>query len=334
MKKRILASLLICTILLSSVLVNITAFAALSYSDWSQVNIDSYQSFRDSVLGNAYNTDWSYGAQCWDGASILWKRLGMNLYTAHSYYGGDYGSGVRTSWEYEEVRNANAGSQFELITDIESVRRGDVVIFGGTGTGHIAFADEDYNRSGLLSALGQNQGDDAIPFDGYTEGKFNITKNNTANFLGAFRYKNWNTSSVGIAINGEQVNGPEPVIQDGRTLVPLRVISEMLGAAVYWDDATKTVTLVKDGDTIKMTIGDNKFYKNGEVHYLDVVAQIITSLTYVPIRAIAEAFGCLVNWDAATRMVTISVEFDSKPVIKDETEIKEQNFDDLIIPTF
>lgn len=90
-----------------------------------------------------------------------------------------------------------------------------------------------------------------------------------------------------------------------RTMVPLRAIFEALGASVEWDDATKTVTSVKGETTVKLTIGDNSIYKNGEAKALDVPAQIVDNRTLVPVRAIAESFDAQVGWDGPTQTVTI-----------------------------
>jgi N-acetylmuramoyl-L-alanine amidase len=38
-----------------------------------------------------------------------------------------------------------------------------------------------------------------------------------------------------------------PTIKSGRTLVPLRFVAERLGLTVSWDDATRTVTIIKTG---------------------------------------------------------------------------------------
>ncbi|MBQ1243395.1 MAG: copper amine oxidase N-terminal domain-containing protein [Clostridia bacterium] len=115
---------------------------------------------------------------------------------------------------------------------------------------------------------------------------------------------------VSVFLDGARINFADqaPVIVEGRTLVPLRAIFEALGATVEWDGATKTVTAVRGQDTIKLTIGDTKLYKNGEVAYeLDVPAQIMGSgFTMVPVRAISESFGCKVDWVAALRAVVIT----------------------------
>jgi len=93
-----------------------------------------------------------------------------------------------------------------------------------------------------------------------------------------------------------------------RTLVPLRAIFEALGATVDWDGATQTVTAKKDSDVIKLQIGSNEMTVNGKTVTLEVPAQLINGRTMVPVRAIAEAFGAEVYWDAATRTVKITME--------------------------
>ena len=96
-----------------------------------------------------------------------------------------------------------------------------------------------------------------------------------------------------------------PIIEEGRTLVPLRVIFEALGASVEWDPETQTVTAVKDDLTISLQIGSAILSKNGEAIILDVPAQIVGGRTLVPARAVAESFGAFVDWENDTRTVII-----------------------------
>lgn len=53
--------------------------------------------------------------------------------------------------------------------------------------------------------------------------------------------------STSVNVNGEakEISAP-PVIENGRTLVPLRVIGEALGVTVDWDSETYTVTMTKE----------------------------------------------------------------------------------------
>ncbi len=125
-------------------------------------------------------------------------------------------------------------------------------------------------------------------------------------------------ADITVTLDGEVVDcesyGSPATIVEGRTLVPLRAIFEALGASVEWDNVTRTVTSEKGSDVISLTVGADTFYKNDEPIELDVPAQIINDRTMVPARAIAEAYGVGVEWDAATRTVILT-----NPVVETPT---------------
>lgn len=111
---------------------------------------------------------------------------------------------------------------------------------------------------------------------------------------------------ITVKVDGKALKLDQPpVIQDGRTLVPLRAIFEALGAQVQWDAEAQSVIAEKRLDIISLVIGDNKLNINGDEKTLDVPAQIIEGRTMVPVRAISEAFGAKVDWNAATGTVTV-----------------------------
>lgn len=114
-------------------------------------------------------------------------------------------------------------------------------------------------------------------------------------------------STISVKINGNYVQFDQPpVLENGRTLVPLRAIFEALGANVQWDGNTQTVTATKDGTKITLQIGSTRMYVNGNIKTLDVPAKLINSRTLVPVRAISEAFGCKVDWIQDTQTVVIT----------------------------
>jgi peptide/nickel transport system substrate-binding protein len=118
-------------------------------------------------------------------------------------------------------------------------------------------------------------------------------------------------SQVKVAVNNEFLTFDiQPFIEKGRVLVPVRPLCEALGAAVEWDAKTRTVT-AKKGDTVaKITIGSKiaSITERGVTEVvLEVPAKIVSGRTVVPLRFIAEAFGTKVQWDAATRLVRITV---------------------------
>lgn len=121
---------------------------------------------------------------------------------------------------------------------------------------------------------------------------------------------NFNFVDIAVTVNGQAVDcaaySQRPYIKNDRTMVPMRAIFEALGASVSWDDNTKTAIAVKDGTEIRITIGENAIYKNGEKIIIDTSAEIRSGRTMVPVRAISEAFDCIVEWDNLTITVVIT----------------------------
>ena len=110
-----------------------------------------------------------------------------------------------------------------------------------------------------------------------------------------------------VILDGEQLifTDAQPILEDGRTLVPLRSIFESMGATVSWDQDTKTATAVKGNTTVILPIGSTEPTANGQVKKLDVPAKIINGRTMAPLRFVGEAFGGTVGWDQASQTITI-----------------------------
>lgn len=82
-----------------------------------------------------------------------------------------------------------------------------------------------------------------------------------------------------------------PLVKNNRTLLPLRFISESLGAQVAWDSKTSTATIKATGKSIKVTLGSSKMFINGKSFALDAPAQYKEGRVFIPLRAVSEAFG-------------------------------------------
>ena len=113
----------------------------------------------------------------------------------------------------------------------------------------------------------------------------------------------------------------DPVIENDRTLVPMRLIFEALGAKVDWDEATRTALAVKGDVKISITIDSAELMKNSKAVALDAPARLIGGRTLVPVRAVSEGMGAKVDWDEASRMVQIvTSEEPSQPEKPEEQE--------------
>ncbi|MBQ7661187.1 MAG: copper amine oxidase N-terminal domain-containing protein, partial [Clostridia bacterium] len=97
-----------------------------------------------------------------------------------------------------------------------------------------------------------------------------------------------------------------PVIENSRTLMPLRFIAEAMGAVVDWNAATATATLKTSDVELKITLGSTTAYVNGAAKTLDVPAASRNGRTLLPVRFIAESFGAAVDWDGATSTATLT----------------------------
>lgn len=110
----------------------------------------------------------------------------------------------------------------------------------------------------------------------------------------------------GIIVNDHIVySDVYPYIKNNRTYVPIRFIAEELGYDVKWDGANRKVTMTNDGTTVELTIGSNKMMVNGKTVLLDAPAEIRDDRTFVPLRAIAEAFGEKVDYSKDYKAVYI-----------------------------
>jgi hypothetical protein len=91
----------------------------------------------------------------------------------------------------------------------------------------------------------------------------------------------------------------------GRTLVPVRFISEALGAVVTWDPALRSVSISLGGKTIVIRINSLTAIVGGRSLPLEQPPVIVGGRTMVPLRFIAEAMGATVDWQSAERRIII-----------------------------
>lgn len=157
------------------------------YNGYVVIPHETYLAWRGATLNNSYDVDnFPVGQpyQCWDFTAEFWNNVGFP--TNYPLTGGNDAKGVWT----ERLNNIsyNGVQYFDLITTKEGIKQGDVIVFNPSGwigeTGHIAFADEDYNGTDNINCLGQNQNGHAY---------VDIQSINLTSFAGAFRYREWAT---------------------------------------------------------------------------------------------------------------------------------------------
>jgi len=111
-----------------------------------------------------------------------------------------------------------------------------------------------------------------------------------------------------MTVNGKAVQIDAPAeIMNGRTFLPLRAISEALGATVEWIAETQGITVTLGDNTIGLQVGNTSAVVNGTVMTLDAAPYIKNGRTMVPFRVIAEGLGAVVTWDPDLKTVTITL---------------------------
>jgi len=116
--------------------------------------------------------------------------------------------------------------------------------------------------------------------------------------------------STWLTVDGKQTAlDAAPVIQNSRTLLPIRAIVEAFGGTIEWQAELRVVNIYL-GHQISLQIGNRQGYVDGvpkpiEASDSKVVPIIISGRTFLPLRFIAENLGLQVTWDAVTRTVTV-----------------------------
>lgn len=112
-----------------------------------------------------------------------------------------------------------------------------------------------------------------------------------------------------VVDNKELSSSPEPFIENGRILVPVRFVAEMLGAEVEWDDQDRLITINKDDNKVILKIDSYLvIYDEEEKIYglSDVAPRIIENRTFVPLRLVSNALDVGIIWDSFTRTAYIN----------------------------
>lgn len=97
-----------------------------------------------------------------------------------------------------------------------------------------------------------------------------------------------------------------PMVQNERTMVPIRAVAEALGADVEWVQDTQQIVMTRAGVTVTMTLNSTTATIDGEAVEMDVAPYAVLGRTLIPARYVAEFFGQKVDWDGEKRQVLIT----------------------------
>jgi len=115
---------------------------------------------------------------------------------------------------------------------------------------------------------------------------------------------------VMVMVQGKEVSyDSAPYIDNNnRTMVPLRVITEALGANVVWDDKDRSITITYETGVIRLVIGSGQALVNGKEKTMDTIPVIKNNRTMVPLRYVGEFMGAQVSWDGDFYIVKVETQ--------------------------
>lgn len=183
-----------------------------------EVALHSYENFKKETQGKGYDVDGVYGAQCWDGAALLWSQLEK----PRNFSTGGTG-GAKGTWQVQSARKENAGTEFELITDPTKMEVGDIFVSSLGTYGHVGYVDSKPDlKTGTFTQYAQNLGGKA---GGMPGSEFKSSPGyKLSNIIGAFRYKKWTGAKVDKTEVETIKSGRSAVESDGYTWINVKTV--------------------------------------------------------------------------------------------------------------
>lgn len=242
--------------------------------------------------------------------------------------------------ETADLKVANDGKIHDFEFGVIKLGAGNLVLFKVDGETVFEYLDTDEDKVtkdlALCMSFGSNdnvklysQGN--LPADSGYDELVEKYKQKTAEQI----YSGYNTSEnvVLMKIGCNAVVAPDkfdikadspPVIVNDKTLVPLRLVSEIFGAEVAWENDTAIIE--KDGKRIEFKKGEESYTVNGERFEMSQAGIIINNRMMVPVREMSEALGKEVLWDGLTELIIIGdkvavIQMNEKPLLNSTAEM-------------
>ncbi|MDD4028391.1 MAG: copper amine oxidase N-terminal domain-containing protein [Caldisericia bacterium] len=111
-----------------------------------------------------------------------------------------------------------------------------------------------------------------------------------------------------VYLNGEKtsLDTPPAFITDAEiTMIPLKFISDVLGAKVEWYPNTKEISILQRDGEIQLQINSPNAYVNGVLYSLSTPPLIHQEYSFVPLAFIAEHLQFEVEWIPETKTVIL-----------------------------
>ncbi|OME87151.1 copper amine oxidase [Paenibacillus sp. FSL A5-0031] len=107
-------------------------------------------------------------------------------------------------------------------------------------------------------------------------------------------------------VNGKAITlDSAPIVLNGTTFVPVRFVSDAMGAKLLFDGKTGQVTVLRGNKLMEMTLGKKDLILNGALQSSDITPIVRNNRTLIPVRLFSEKLGLKVGYDGKAKKITI-----------------------------
>lgn len=111
---------------------------------------------------------------------------------------------------------------------------------------------------------------------------------------------------IPIAINGQELPLEAGAVNyKGINMIPLKLLKDICGYELYWEDSIKVATMLKDNEYIRVSLGNTIATVNGKTTYMKEAPLIIEGRILVPLDFLAENTNLEVYWSPINKKVNI-----------------------------
>jgi|GEM_PF-6767424 len=161
------------------------------------------------------------------------------------------------------------------------------------------------DKNGKVTAVGTGKATIKATSDGKTAGTSAVT---------VHQYVTMRLGKTIAIQNGKKTSidniGTKPFLISGRTMLPLRFVGEKMGGKVLYKSDSQPITLTYGNTKVEFRLGNKQMKvttgSSSKTITLDVAAQKVGAKTYIPLRAIGQALGFDVYYEAGTEYIVVN----------------------------
>lgn len=117
------------------------------------------------------------------------------------------------------------------------------------------------------------------------------------------------TLYITLKVNGHViVTDVWPYIKDECVFVPIRFVTEALGAEVEWCPEERKVLVTREDRTVEIWHNSNKMVVNGEPSTMDASVEVLNGRTMIPVEYIAKSLDFTTELERSTYTLMINRE--------------------------